>query len=428
MADEEKKEQENEEQDLTALTATLAGMADNVEGMEARLKEQYGKDLKAAQDEMDEKRTTYEERTNKLLEKLAAPALGDGKEPEEYCGYGKDGMGAFIQDVYRAGQPGGGMSERLVKMQKFEMERRDLSTLSGGDGGFFMAPQWSNELLRLPDEGAYLRKYCRELLAGTPPNSPITLPYLDQGGSKGVYGGVTVYSAKEAENTTNLTTPKVGLVTLKPEKIGADYILTEELRANAPTMAQLMPDLLQGGISGYLDDKIESGTGAGELLGFRGCSAEISVERSIADEVNYIDTVNMLARILTRGSYVWVCQRVGLLPQLMTLTDGAGHLIWTQDAVSGIPGGRLQGLPLFYDEIGPALGDAGDLVLVDLSYYLLKPGMPVQIKSDQTYGNFRAGKETIKATFYMDGKPWLQEPLTLRDGTNTVSPFVSLAA
>ena len=426
MADEEKKEQE--EGTLDQLTASLTTLADGVEGMEERLKAQYGKDLKAAQEEMDEKRTAYEAKMNKVLERLAAPATGGDEEPDEFYGYGKDGMGAFIQDIYRAGQQSGGVSERLVKMQKGEMEKRDLSTLSGGDGGFFIPDQWSNELLRVPDEGAYLRSYCRELPAGTPPNAAIKIPYLDQGGSKGVYGGVAIYSAAEAENVTKLTTPKVGLVTLKPEKAGAYYILTEELRANAPTMAQLMPSLLQGGISSYLDDKIETGTGAGEPLGFRGCSAEISVDRSVSSEINYVDLVNMLARILTRGNYVWVCQRVGLLPQLMTLTDGAGHLIWTTDAQTGAPGGRLMGLPLFYDEIGPALGEAGDLVLVDLSYYLLKPGMPVQMKSDQTFSNFLSGKETIKATFYMDGKPWLQQPLTLRDGTNTVSPFVSLAA
>lgn len=431
MTDEKKKDDEqevNEEtRDLEKLTLSLKGMADNIEGMEVRLKEQYGNDLKATQEEMETKRTEHEERIKGVLEKLEAPNQGDG-EPDDFCGYGKDGFGECLQDIYRAGQPGQGMSERLVKMQKREIERRDLTTLSGGDGGFFIAPQWSAELLRLPDEGTYLRGYCRELPAGSPPNAEIKIPYLDQGGSKGVYCGVVIYSAVEAENVTALTTPKVGLVSLKPEKAGAYYILTEELRANAPTMAQLMPALMQGAISSYLDDKIETGTGAGECLGFRSCDAEISVDRSVDNEVNYIDLVNMLARVLTRGSYVWVCQRVGLLPQLMTLTDGTGHLIWTTDAVSGTPGGRLMGLPLFYDEIGPALGSAGDLVLVDLSYYLLKPGMPVQMKSDQTFSNFLSGKETIKATFYMDGKPWLQQPLTLRDGTNTVSPFISLAA
>lgn len=414
--------------EMEKLTLSIKGMADNIEGMEERLKDQYGKDLKAAQDEQDEKRTKHEEQIKAELEKRAAPDQGDGEEPEDYCGYGKDGIGAYIQDVYRAGQSGHEMSERLVKMQKHEAERRDLTTLSGGDGGFFMAPQWSAQLLRIPDEGAYLRAYCRELPAGTPPNAEIKIPRLDQGGSKGIYGGVAVFSAKEAADLTALTTPKVGLVTLKPEKVGAYYVLTEELRANAPTMGQLMPALMQGAISSYLDDKIETGTGAGECLGFRGCNAEIGVSRSVANEVNYIDLVSMLARILTRGKYVWVCQRVGLLPQLMTLTDGAGHLIWTKDALTGVPGGNLLGLPLFYDEIGPALGSAGDLVLVDLSYYLLKPGMPVQMKTDMTYSNFLAGKETIKATFYMDGKPWLTEALTLRDGTNMVSPFVSLDA
>lgn len=413
--------------ELEQLTVTMKGMADSIEGMEERLKKQYGKDLKAAEEEQDKKRTEHEKQVKALFEKLAAPDQGNGSEPEDFCGYGKDGFGECIRDIYRAGQSGHEMSERLVKMQKHEAERRDLTTLSGGDGGFFIAPQWSAELLRIPDEGAYLRGYCRELPAGVPPNAEIKIPYLDQGGAKGVYGGVAVYSAKEAEDLTKLTTPKVGLVSLKPEKAGAYYVLTEELRANAPTMGQLMPSLIQGAISSYLDDKVETGTGAGECLGFRGCKAVISVARSVANEVNYIDLVNMLARILTRGSYVWVCQRVGLLPQLMTLTDGGGHLIWTKDALTGVPGGRLLGLPLFYDEIGPALGSAGDLVLVDLSYYLLKPGMPVQMKSDQTYSNFIGGKETIKATFYIDGKPWLTEVLTLRDGTNTVSPFVSLA-
>jgi len=65
---------------------------------------------------------------------------------------------------------------------------------------------------------------------------------------------------------------------------------------------------------------------------------------------------------------------------------------------------------------------------VNLDYYLIKPGMGAAIKSDNTYGNFLSGIETLKVTYYSDGKPWLTSPLTLRDGTNTVSPFVSLAA
>ena len=74
------------------------------------------------------------------------------------------------------------------------------------------------------------------------------------------------------------------------------------------------------------------------------------------------------------------------------------------------------------------MGTAGDLRLVDLSYYLIKNGMGAVMKSDQTMSNFLSGKETIKTSFYIDGKPWIENPMQLRDGTNTVSPFVSLAA
>jgi len=116
-----------------------------------------------------------------------------------------------------------------------------------------------------------------------------------------------------------------------------------------------------------------------------------------------------------------------VLAELMTMTDGAGQLAWTTSAREGEPN-RFIGLPVFYDELGPALGSAGDLMLVDLAYYLLKPGMPPTLKNDQTFANFLAGKLTIKMTFWIDGQPWLQSPLTLRDGSNTVSPFIKLAA
>ena len=65
---------------------------------------------------------------------------------------------------------------------------------------------------------------------------------------------------------------------------------------------------------------------------------------------------------------------------------------------------------------------------MNLDYYLIKQGQGAQLKSDNTYANFLAGKETLKVTWYEDGKTWLTQPITLRDGTNTVSPFISLAA
>jgi HK97 family phage major capsid protein len=429
MADEEKKVDEGQ-RTLEVMTTSLKGMADNVEGMEARLKAQYGKDLTAAQEEMDAKVKKAEAQMEERLRAMNKPATAVA-EPDEFYGYGKDGLEDVLAEVRAAPEkPGMGAPARLLKMHTGELERRDLTTLSGGDGGYMLTPQYSSQLLTVPDDSQFIADRCRNIPAGDPPNAEMIFNAFDQTGSKGVYGGVAVYSGKEAANVTNLTTPKLLQVALKPEKMGAYWIVTEESTANTPQMGALMQPLVQGAIASYRDDKIQNGTGAGEFLGFAGCSAQLSIARKTANEINYIDTVNMLARVLTAGSgnYVWLCQRVGLLPQLMTMTNGAGQLIWSENARDGIPAPRLQGVPVFFNEISPALGTAGDLCLVNLDYYLRKQGMGAQLKSDNAMSNFLSGKETIKVTWYEDGKTWLTQPITLRDGTNTVSPFISLAA
>jgi len=412
---------------METLTMTLKSMSDKVEGMEERLKGEYGTDLKAAQEEMDERVAEVKAQMQALEERLSQPAGGD-PEPDDYCGYGEDGVGDFLRDVLAAEVRGLGPSEQLVKMQKRQMEVRRLDTLSGSDGGWLMPPQWETNILQIPDDGQYIKKLCHVFPAGDPPNAELKLLALDQTGSKGIHGGVQVYSAKEASNLTVTNTVQLKFISWKPEKCGAYWQVTEESKANAAVMSNIMNTKVQGAIAAFDDDKIQTGTGAGEFLGFAGCDAEISVSRSVSNEVNYIDIVNMLARILARGNYVFLCQRVGLLPQLMTLTDGAGQLIWTDNARDGIPAPRLSGVPIFFNEISPALGSAGDLRLVNLDYYGIKPGMGASIKSDSTYGNFLSGIETLKVSYYADGKPWITSPLTLRDGTNTVSPFVSLAA
>ena len=115
-----------------------------------------------------------------------------------------------------------------------------------------------------------------------------------------------------------------------------------------------------------------------------------------------------------------------MIPQLGSLTDGAGQLIWTRNANDPLPQATLMGIPIFFNEISPSMGTQGDLRLVNLDYYMRKPGMGAMMKSDNGILNFLKDQETLKVSYYDDGKPWITAPLTLRDGTNTVSPFVEL--
>jgi len=440
MPDENKKVEKTEktvDERIDSMTATMERIAEEHDGFGERvqeeLKKEFGKNLRDALQERDDKLEKLEARAKKIETELAERALpGEGDDDADLCGYedAESPMGEWVRDVI--GIPNKGRPERLEKLTTREIARldpegkRDLATSSGADGGVLMPKQFYGDILTVPDDTQYMRDMCRELPPGTPPNSELQIPYLDQTGSKGIYAGAMVYSAKEADNLTKGDTPQFKTITLKPNKAGVYVVVTEELIANAPAAAGFIVPLFRGGQSAWIDDKLGTGTGAGEPKGFRGCSAQIVVERKTTSHINYQDLVYMYARTLGRGKYVWLCNKVTVLPELMLMKDDASRPIWTQNAREGEPN-RLINIPVFYDELGPNLGSTGDLMLVDMNYVLLKPGMPPTLKNDQGFSNFIAGKITTKMTFWMDGQPWLQSPLTLRDGTNTVSPFIALA-
>ena len=190
----------------------------------------------------------------------------------------------------------------------------------------------------------------------------------------------------------------------------------------------MMQPLINGAILAQRDYKIQTGTCAGEYKGFASSPAMIDIPRHTAMRVQYVDLVNMLARQMMNGGgkFVWMCQRVTMLPQLMTLTNGDGTIMWAQNARDGIPNPTLIGIPIFFNQISPTLGTEGDLRLVNLDYYMRKPGMGATLKSDMGILGFKKGEEMLKVSYYDDAKPWITSALTLRDGTNTVSPFIQL--
>jgi HK97 family phage major capsid protein len=428
-----------EQRSLDTLNETVKGMSGALEQIpetvkeevERRVKAELG-DSKAHYEEMEERTKKIETNVDALvsgLQELRAPGAVATETREDDYGYGNEpeALDDMIAEV-RAAASGMGTPERLAKMHKGEVERRALSTLTGVGGGYWMRPQFSDQLLQIPPDQQWLSSLIRNLPATDPPNAEFSFNAFDQSGAKGIFGGVAVYSAKELANLTQTDTPTIMTVNFKPEKTGAYWTVSEEASVNTPQMGSMMQPLVNGAILSYRDDKIQTGTGAGEFKGFASSPAMISVARSAANQVNYIDLLNMVARVMSNGGgrFVWLCQRVSMIPQLGSLTDGAGQLIWTRNANDPLPQATLMGIPIFFNEISPSMGTQGDLRLVNLDYYMRKPGMGAMMKSDNGILNFLKDQETLKVSYYDDGKPWITAPLTLRDGTNTVSPFVEL--
>jgi HK97 family phage major capsid protein len=417
---------------LEGLGVQVKALADNVEGYKQRMTEQFGKDLKGVQEETEAKVRALEAKLLDELRKTAAPAVTATATKEDLCGFseGTRGFGEFVAAVSDAtrdrGKP---VDARLVKLQ--EGAARTLNMATGAAGGFLVAPQqWAGEIFKIAYPLTLLQTRCRQIPAGDAPDAEISIPALDQTGTKGLYSGVTVYPMSEGGTVTTNAGIAFKQITLKPLEFGAILpSITEKLLRNAPALGAFVTGLLRDSVTSYVENTIVSGGGVTTPLGWRTCAARYLVTRATTSEINYMDCVNMMTRILpSGGNYVWVAHPL-CKAQLMSMTDGAGQLVWQMNGREGEPQSLL-GLPVIYSEFMAALGSAGDFALVDLSYYLLRNGAPLKITDDMGLSgtNFSTNMRSIKGVFSIDGQPWLQSTLKLQDGTTEVSPFVVLNA
>ena len=88
--------------------------------------------------------------------------------------------------------------------------------------------------------------------------------------------------------------------------------------------------------------------------------------------------------------------------------------------------GALLGRPVIETEFNADLGDAGDILLADMSQYMMID-RDVQAASSAAVA-FLTDETCFRTVYRCDGQPKISAPLTPYKGTgNTLSPFVSLA-
>ena len=310
---------------------------------------------------------------------------------------------------------------RLVAWQQ-----RVMSMGVGTAGGFLVPQQFAGMLAAIEPSEAVVRPRATVIPAGTPPDSAITMPVLNQSGAAGVHAGVTVTWIGEGV-TKPVTEPAFLELTLTPHEVAAHVVLTDKLIRNAPSAAVIVEKLLRGAIIDAEDTAFIAGTGVGQPLGFLGHASSINVARFGPAGIVYADVVAMYSQILRGGGpLVWIANPT-TLPQLQAMASALGQLIWQPSARESEPS-NLLGIPLLISERQPVLGANGDLMLVNLSYYLIKDGSPLTVADDAGLSgdNFKYNKTSIKAFWNVDGHPWLTTPLLLEDGVTQASPFVVL--
>ena len=84
------------------------------------------------------------------------------------------------------------------------------------------------------------------------------------------------------------------------------------------------------------------------------------------------------------------------------------------------------GRPLIVTDRCSTLGTVGDLILCDLTSYLIALRSDATLAVDTSVG-FKESEIYFKLTMRVDGQPMLASPITPKHGTPTLSPFVTLA-
>ncbi len=301
-------------------------------------------------------------------------------------------------------------------------EYREMSMGTKTSGGVFVPPQFSAKLFEIDPDTAVVRPRALVIPADeSAPDASVTFPALDQGAGSNMYGGVEVNWIAEGDEKPE-TNVKLKDLTLTPQEVAGHIVVTDKLLRNAPAVNALVNRLFRGAIAAAEDDAFLYGNGTGKPFGAVNSPASVTVPRQTANLITYKDVVAMIAKVKLGGSLVWSASQ-SILPQLLTMKDEGGNLIF-QPNIADRMTGTLLGYPIRFQENAPILGSAGDLVLADLGYYVIKDGAGIFISASE-HPLFKQNKTIIKAFWNTDGKPWVTAPFTLKNGYQ-VSPFVKL--
>lgn len=296
----------------------------------------------------------------------------------------------------------------------------------GTEGGFAIPEQFLPEIKQVQPGAAVVRPRATVIPAGDPPDAKISMPALDQTNAENIYGGVVVAAVAEA-GLKSETDIRLREVSLEPTEVAGWIRVSDKLLRNWGAASAVLSTQLRKAIVGWEDYRFLRGTGVAEPLGIANSPARVTVTRQTAASVTWQDVRTMYSRLRFGGNPVWIASQT-CLPTMMTIADGGSNNLFVTafaGAAGAVPS-TFFGFPILFSDRSPAVGTEGDLMLVDLSYYLIKDGSgPFIDASPHVY--FTNNQTVIKIFFNVDGKPWLTQPIGLEGSvTNTVSPFVVL--
>lgn len=330
-------------------------------------------------------------------------------------------LGHNLVAIAKAQQPGGQIDNRLLK------QATGLREAIPADGGYLIQTQFVTQLLETVHRTALLPARCTKIPIGANFNG-LTMIGLDEvsraTGSR--WGGIQAFWAAEGATKTP-SQPKFRRMRLDLEKMIGMFRATDELLQDYTALQAMVSRWFSLEFGFKLDESIITGTGAGQMLGILNSGALVTVDKEPAQAARTIVTENILKmyqamHTRSRANAVWLYnQECEAQLSLLVLGSGAAASRLFDPAA-----GTLMGKPAIAIEQAEALGNKGDIMLVDLSQYLLidKGGIDA---ASSIHVRFENDETAFRFVYRVNGQPMWDKPLDPFKGTLKTSPFVTLA-
>ena len=377
-----------------------------------------------------------QERTERSLKDLRKPEGDKPKQGDPGNVNGFRNFGEYLQAVAAAAMPRGGDVGQFhcgVYDQRLSMGDRELRAPTGAAestpsiGGFLVQEDYSNDLFMKAHQASIIWSKCRNIPISSRSNS-LKMPGIDEtsriDGSR--WGGIRSYWLEEAGTLTQ-TSGKLMMIELSLKKLTGLCYATDELLEDAPALEALITMAFQEEFAFKLDDSVIRGTGAGQPLGILNGPSLVSTTRGSTGTLCDTDVKAVYARMYpgSHSKAEWYTN-VDCLPNLMTMTSGDLPIWLAGNSLANAPNDRLLNRPVNYVETASTEGTVGDLMFLDLSQYLTITKGGIQA-AQSIHVQFVTDQSVFRFILRVDGQPMWNNALTPYKGTDTQSPFVTVA-
>ena len=333
-------------------------------------------------------------------------------------------LGEQMMAVYRAASPAGKIDRRLTTRSA-----SGLNETNPSDGGFLVQKDFVADLLKRTYETGILASKVKKIPLSTNANG-IKINAIDEdsraNGSR--WGGIKTYWENEADQLT-ASKPKFRQMELSLKKLTGLCYVTDELLQDATALENVIREGFAEEFGFKIDDAILEGTGAGQPLGILNSGSLVKVEKEPGqkDLITVENLVKMWSRIWSRSraNAVWHINSE-IEPLLYTLKVGDKPVYIPAGGLSESPYGTLLGRPVVPLEQCSAVGEVGDIILADLSQYVLIDKGGINATSS-IHVRFLYDENVFRFIYRVDGQPVWNKALQPYKGSASVSPFVALA-